>query len=83
VNADQGAVETNHQKLPDGVDPESSPFKPWTVEAMPYPRGGTEDRAVRQLLGLPEWRPPIWRRMGTALARRGARTLEHVRRAFS
>lgn len=68
-------METDSQRLPEGIDPESSPYKLWPVEGMPYPRGGVEDRAIRQLLGRPEWRPPFWRRWGTALARRVGRAL--------
>ncbi len=66
---------TDSQELPEGIDPESSPFEAWPVEGMPYPRGSDEDQAIRELLGLPPWRPPLWRRWASVVARRVSHTL--------
>ena len=44
-------TESKHPELPEGIDPDASPFSVPPIEGLPFERGSEEDEAIKRILG--------------------------------
>lgn len=42
--------EFQRPQLPEGIDPDSSPFRAAPIEGIPFERGSEEDEAIKRIL---------------------------------
>lgn len=43
-------AESKEPELPEGIDPDASPFRAAPIEGLPFERGSEEDEAIKRIL---------------------------------